>query len=158
MVIETVTPQAVSLRISRAELDGRRTMTQQEAREAVLRALTDSGQPPWLRMEISLFPAEEELLLIARPVSPCPCRFRFQCFNDLTAALAYLPTETDSDVVYIEGGYELLLYLAESALPNALYEFGEPLPCTPELAAHLTEQGELIARENAVSLLQKYFC
>ena len=158
MVIETVTPQAVSLRISRAELDGRRTMTQQEAREAVLRALTDSGQPPWLRMEISLFPAEEELLLIARPVSPCPCRFRFQRFSDLAAALVYLPAETDSDVVYIEDGYELLLYLAESALPNALYEFGEPLDCTPELAAHLSEQGDLIARENAVSLLQRYFC
>ena len=158
MVIETVTPQAVSLRISRAELDGRRTMTRQEAREAVSRALKESGQPPWLRMEISLFPAEEELLLIARPVSPCPCRFRFQQFGDLAAAVAYLSPETDSDVVYIENGYELLLYLAESALPNALYEFGEPLPCTPELAAHLSEQGDLIARENAVGLLQRYFC
>ena len=158
MVIETVTPQAVSLRISRAELDGRRTMTQNEAREAVLRALTDSGQPPWLRMEISLFPGEDELLLIARPVSPCPCRFRFRSFSDLAAAVAYLPKETDADLVYMDGGYELLLYLAESVLPNALYEFGEPHPCTPELAAHLTEQGELILTENAVSVLQRYFC
>lgn len=158
MVIETVTTQAVSLRISRAELGGRRSMTQEEAREAVARALADSGQPPWARMEISLFPAEDELLLIARPVSPCPCRFRFSLFADLAAAIAYLPPETDADAVYICGGYELLLYLAESALPNAVYEFGDPLPCTPELAAHLAEQGDLIARENAVALLQNYFC
>ena len=158
MVIETVTTRAVSLRISRAELGGRRTMTQEEAREAVARALTDSGQPPWARMEISLFPAEDELLLIARPVSPCPCRFRFRLLNDLAAAAAYLPPETDADLVSIGGGYELLLYLAESALPNAVYEFGDPLPCTPELASHLAEQGDLIARENAISVLQKYFC
>ena len=109
-------------------------------------------------MEISLFPAEDELLLIARPVSPCPCRFRFRLLNDLAAAAAYLPPETDADLVYVRGGYELLLYPAESALPNAVFEFGEPLPCTPELAAHLTEQGDLIARENAAALLQQYFC
>ena len=158
MMIETVTPQAVSLRISRSELGGRETPTPDEARDAVARALLGSGQSAWARMEISLFPADDELLLIARPVSPCPCRFRFDRFGELTAALAYLPPETDSDAVYIDGGYELLLYLAESSLPNAVFEFGKPLQCSTELAAHLLEHGDVIAEKNAVSVLQRYFC
>ena len=158
MTIETVTPQAVSLRISRSEFPGRETLSAEEAREAVTRALAGCGQPPWERMEISLFPGETEVLIIARPVSPCPCRFRFEQFSYLAAALAYLPEETASDALYIDGGYELLLYLAESALPNAVYEFGEPLPCSPELAAHLLEQGETIAEKDAVKTLREYFC
>ncbi len=157
MRIETVTPRAVSLRISRSELNGRDTLTQEEARAAVADALTDSGQPLWERMEISVFPGRTELLVIARPVSPSPCRFRFRRFSHLAAALAYLPPETDSDAVYIDGGFELLLYLSRSALPNAVFEFGEPLPCSPELAAHLVEQGEVIAEKNAVAELRAHF-
>lgn len=158
MMIETVTPQAVSLRISRSELHGRETLSPEEARAAVARALADCGQPPWERMEISCFPGETEVLVIARPVSPAPCRFRFRRFSHLAAAIAYLPAETVSDAVYIGGGYELLLYLAESALPNAVFEFGEARPCSPELASHLIEQGELIAEKDAVAVLRRHFC
>ena len=60
--------------------------------------------------------------------------------------------------MYIDGGFELLLYPTASPLPNALYEFGEALSCTPELAAHLLEQGEVIAEKNAAAVLQRYFC
>lgn len=157
MTIETVTPQAVSLRISRSELGGRDTLSADEARRAVERAIAGSGQKPWERMEISVFPGESELLVIARPVSPCPCRFRFERFSDLLGALAYLAPETVSDAVYIGGGYELLLYLAESALPNAVFEFGEALPCSPELAAHLLEHGDRIAEKDAAAVLRRVF-
>ena len=55
MIIETVTAQAVSLRIPREELGARGTITPREARAAVARALESSGKRPWKRMEISLF-------------------------------------------------------------------------------------------------------
>ena len=46
----------------------------------------------------------------------------------------------------------------DEALPNALFEFGEPLPCTEELYAHIGEHGDVVARRDAVGTLQRYFC
>lgn len=46
----------------------------------------------------------------------------------------------------------------DEALPNALFEFGEPLPCTTELYAHIGEHGDVVARRDAVRTLQRYFC
>ena len=52
--------------------------------------------------------------------------------------------------------FQLIVHRSEAGLPNALYEFGELCPCTPELAAHLKEQGVVIA-ENALPVLRRYF-
>ena len=52
--------------------------------------------------------------------------------------------------------FQLIVHRSEAGLPNALYEFGELCPCTPELAAHLKEHGVVIA-ENALPVLRKYF-
>lgn len=159
MTIETVTPKAVAISISRAELGTRETLSPNQAREAVRYALLSGGQEPWARMEIELFAAETEVLLIARPVSFQPRRFRFQNFDDLAAALSYFPENVDSDVVYIDGGFELLMREDEDdALPNALFEFGEELPCTTELCMHISEHGDIVAEKNAVETLQRYFC
>ena len=98
------------------------------------------------------------MLLIARPVSDPPRRFRFGSFADLTAALGCCPEGIDSDVVYIDGGWELFVRTGDEALPNALFEFGEPLPCTEELYAHIGEHGDVVARCDAVGTLQRYFC
>ena len=98
------------------------------------------------------------MLLIARPISTPPRRFRFRSFADLTAALGCFPAGLDSDVVYIDGGWELLVRTGDEALPNALFEFGEPLPCTEELYAHIGEHGDVVARRDAVGTLQRYFC
>ena len=98
------------------------------------------------------------MLLIARPVSDPPRRFRFGSFADLTAALGCCPDGIDSDVVYIDGGWELFVRAEDEALPNALFEFGEPLPCTEELYAHIGEHGDVVARRDAVATLQHYFC
>ena len=47
MTIETVTPQAVAISISRAELAPRETLSPGQAREAVRCALLSGGQEPW---------------------------------------------------------------------------------------------------------------
>ena len=158
MTIETVTPKAVAISISRAELGTCETLSPNQAREAVRCALLSGGQEPWAKMEIELFAAETEVLLIARPVSFRPRRFRFQNFDDLAAALSFFPENVDSDVVYIDGGFELLMHEENDALPNALFEFGEELPCTPELCMHISEHGDIVAEKNAVETLQRYFC
>ena len=98
------------------------------------------------------------MLLITRPVSDPPRRFRFGSFADLTAALGCFPEGIDSVVVYIAGGWELFVRAADAALPNALFEFGELLPCTEELYAHIGEHGDVVARRDAVATLQRYFC
>ena len=156
MIIETVTAQAVSLRISREELGERDTITPREARAAVVRALESSGKRPWRRMEISLFPAEEELLLIARPLDVQLYCFRFESFRHLLAASAYIDDATPCDVVFFDDAFHLFVYRGEAGLPNALYEFGEVSPCSPELAAHRKEHGVVIA-ENALPVLRRYF-
>ena len=156
MIIETVTAQAVSLRISREELGARETITPGEARAAVARALESSGRRPWKRMEISVFSAPQELLLIARPVDAQVYRFRFERFAHLLAASAYIDDATPCDVVFADDAFQLIVWRGESGLPNALYEFGEACPCTPELASHLKEQGVVIA-EDAIPVLRKYF-
>ena len=156
MIIETVTAQAVSLRIPREELGARDTITPREARAAVARALESSGKRPWKRMEISLFSAGQELLLIARPVDAQLYRFRFQSFAHLLAASAYIDQSVSCDVVFAEDAFQLIVRRSEAGLPNALYEFGEACPCTPELATHLKEHGVLIA-ENALPVLREYF-
>ena len=156
MIIETVTAQAVSLRISREELGPRDTITPREARAAVAHALESSGKRPWKRMEISLFPAERELLLIARPVEVQVYRFRFRHFSHLLAASAYIDPNVPCDVLFAEDVFQLIVHRSEAGLPNALYEFGELCSCTPELAAHLKEQGVVIA-ENALPVLRRYF-
>ena len=156
MIIETVTAQAVSLRIPREELGARETITPREARAAVARALESSGKRPWKRMEISLFPAERELLLIARPVDTALYRFRFARFSDLLAASAYIDAGTPCEVVFAEDAFQLFVTRTVAGLPNALYEFGEVCPCTPELAAHMKEHGVVIA-ENAMPVLRRFF-
>ena len=158
MTIETVTPQAVAISISRAELAPRETLSPGQAREAVRCALLSGGQETWAKMEIELFAAETEVLLIARPVLFQPRRFRFRTFDDLAAALSFFPERVDSDVVYIDGGFELLMRDESDTLPNALFEFGEELPCTAELCAHIAEHGDVVAEKNAVETLQRYFC
>ena len=81
------------------------------------------------------------MLLIARPVSDPPRRFRFGSFADLTAALSCCPDGIDSDVVYIAGGWELFTHAEDTLLPNAVFEFGEALPCTVALYAHIRSPG-----------------
>ena len=98
------------------------------------------------------------MLLIARPVSDPPRRFRFGSFSDLTAALGCCPEGIDSDVVYIAGGWELFTHAEDALLPNAVFEFGEVLPCTVALYAHIREHVDVIARRNAAETLQRYFC
>lgn len=129
MLVETADAGAVAMRISRAEWAALR---EADIRTAVDSALETHGLAPWTSMKIELFVAEKEVLLIARPISDPPRRFRFRSFADLTAALGCFPAGLDSDVVYIDGGWELFVRAEDEALPNALFEFGEPLPCTEE--------------------------
>lgn len=98
------------------------------------------------------------MLLIARPVSDPPRRFRFGSFADLTAALSCFPEGIDSDVVYIAGGWELFTRAEDALLPNAVFEFGEALPCSGQLYAHIREHGDVVARRNAAETLRRYFC
>ena len=133
MLVETADTSAVAMRIARAEWAA---LSEDDIRTAVGSALETHGLAPWTSMKIELFVAEKEVLLIARPISTPPRRFRFHSFADLTAALGCFPAGLDSDVVYIDGGWELFVRAGDEALPNALFEFGEPLPCTEELYAH----------------------
>ena len=122
MLVETADAGAVAMRISRAEWAALR---EADIRTAVDSALETHGLAPWTSMKIELFVAEKEVLLIARPISTPPRRFRFRSFADLTAALGCFPAGLDSDVVYIDGGWELFVRAEDEALPNALFEFGE---------------------------------
>lgn len=47
--------------------------------------------------------------------------------------------------MYIDGSWELFVRAGDEVLPNALFEFGEPLPCTEELYAHIGEHGDVVA-------------
>ena len=156
MIIKTVTAQAVSLRISREELGARDTITPREARAAVARALESSGKRPWKRMEISVFSAERELLLIARPIEVQVYRFVFERFDHLLTASAYIDPGVPCDVVFAEDAFQLIVRRSEAGLPNALYEFAEVSPCAPELAAHMKEHGVIIA-EDALPVLRAFF-
>ena len=131
MLVETADAGAVAMRIPRAEWA---ELREADIRTAVDSALETHGLAPWTSMKIELFVAEKEVLLIARPISDPPRRFRFRSFADLTAALGCFPAGLDSDVVYIDGGWELFVRAEDETLPNALFEFGEPLPCTEEIA------------------------
>ena len=155
MLVETADTSAVAMRIPRSEWAA--------LREADIRAAADSalethGLAPWTSMKIELFVAEKEVLLIARPVSDPPRRFRFVSFADLTAALGCCPEGIDSDVVYIAGGWELFTRAEDALLPNAVFEFGEALPCSGQLYAHIREHGDVVARRNAIATLRRYFC
>ena len=97
-------------------------------------------------------------MFIAGSVSDLPRRFRFGSFADLTAALGCFPDGIDSDVVYIDGGWELFTRAEDALLPNAVFEFGEALPCSRQLYAHIREHGDVVARRNAVETLRHYFC
>ena len=102
MLVETADAAAVAMRITRAEWAALR---EADIRAAVDHALETRGLAPWTSMKIELFVAEKEVLLIARPISTPPRRFRFHSFADLTAALGCFPAGLDSDVVYIDGGW-----------------------------------------------------
>lgn len=106
MLVETADAAAVAMRITRAEWAALR---EADIRAAVDHALETHGLAPWTSMKIELFVAEKEVLLIARPISTPPRRFRFHSFADLTAALGCFPAGLDSDVVYIDGGWELFV-------------------------------------------------
>ena len=95
------------------------------------------------------------MLLIARPVSDPPRRFRFGSFADLTAALGCFPEGIDSDVVYIAGGWELFTHAEDTLLPNAVFEFGEALPCSGQLYAHIGEHRDVIVRPSAGGTLRR---
>ena len=144
MLVETADAGAVAMRIPRAEWAALR---EADIRTAVDSALETHGLAPWTSMKIELFVAEKEVLLIARPISDPPRRFRFRSFADLTAALGCFPAGLDSDVVYIDGGRELFVRAED-----------ETLPCTEELYAHIGEHGDVVARRDAVATLQRYFC
>ena len=144
MLVETADAGAVAMRISRAEWAALR---EADIRTAVDSALETHGLAPWTSMKIELFVAEKEVLLIARPISDPPRRFRFRSFADLTAALGCFPAGLDSDVVYIDGSWELFVRAEDEALP-----------CTEELYAHIGEHGDVVARRDAVGTLQRYFC
>ena len=155
MLVETADTSAVAMRISRAEWAALR---EADIRTAVDSALETHGLAPWTSMKIELFVAKKEVLLIARPVSDPPRRFRFGSFADLTAALGCCPEGIDSDVVYIAGGWELFTRAEDALLPNAVFEFGEALPCSGQLYAHIREHGDVVARRNAIAMLRRYFC
>ena len=155
MLVETADTSAVAMRIARAEWAA---LSEDDIRTAVGSALETHGLAPWTSMKIELFVAKKEVLLIARPVSDPPRRFRFGSFADLTAALGCCPEGIDSDVVYIAGGWELFTRAEDALLPNAVFEFGEALPCSGQLYAHIREHGDVVARRNAIATLQRYFC
>lgn len=85
-----------------------------------------------------------------------PVQLHFLCFSHLAAAADYLPAHIRSDLYALPDGFDLLLYDAPE-LPNAVYEFGEALPCPPSIPEHLAKQGELIIGKRAVSVLQRAF-
>ena len=155
MLVETADTSVVAMRISRAEWAALR---EADIRTAVDSALETHGLAPWTSMKIELFVAKKEVLLIARPISVPPRRFRFRSFADLTAALGCFPAGLDSDVVYIAGGWELFTRAEDALLPNAVFEFGEALPCSGQLYAHIREHGDVVARRNAIATLRRYFC
>ena len=155
MLVETADTSAVAMRIARAEWAALR---EADIRTAVGSALETHGLASWTSMKIELFVAKKEVLLIARPVSDPPRRFRFGSFADLTAALGCCPEGIDSDVVYIAGGWELFTRAEDALLPNAVFEFGEALPCSGQLYAHIREHGDVVARRNAIATLRRYFC
>ncbi|MFR6425360.1 MAG: hypothetical protein ACLUNO_07280 [Oscillospiraceae bacterium] len=102
------------------------------------------------------------MLLIARPVSDPPRRFRFGSFADLTAALGCCPEGIDSDVVYIAGGLGAVrARCGDAVLPNALFvsvRRGAPAVQRRNCARTSARHGDVVARRDAIATLRRYFC
>lgn len=158
--METITNYAVAICLSRDELLSQgfgESISEKAAMEMVRQTLISRGEDPWQNMEIEVFTGEEELLLMARPVSLSVYCFIFRDFESIISAISSFQESPPSFITYLEGSYYLLMRMKQGAAPMALYEYGQGLSCSDLLAVHITEHGRLIAGGDAVSMIRQSF-
>lgn len=160
MSTKNIHSHAVALYYTREELRElglEMPVTAQTARRLVSNALRGCGRDPWPEMEVDLFSCRDALLLLARPCPKTAHCFLFRDFEDLLAAVRCLPETTPSTLLWADGNFFLFLGVCSVQGVSALYEFGQPVCCTPEQSAHLAEHGKVLIDNRAVFTLCRYF-
>lgn len=160
MSTKSIHSHAVALYYTQAELQELGLdlpVTAQTARRLVSNALCISGREPWSEMEVDLFSYEDALLLLARPSPETAHCFLFSDFETLLTAARCLPETTPSTLLWADGNFFLFLGVCSMQGIGALYEFGQPVCCTPEQAAHLAEHGNILIGSRAIFTLGRYF-
>lgn len=160
MSTKSIHPYAVALYYTQAELQElglEMPVTAQTARRLVSNALCGSGREPWSGMEVDLFSYEDAVLLLARPSQESAHCFLFRDFEELLAAVRCLPETAPSTLLWADGNFFLFLGVCSMQGIGALYEFGQPVCCTPEQSAHLAEHGNILIGSRAIFTLGRYF-
>jgi len=152
----------MSLYITAPELYARNlspeSLNRADALDLLALALTESRLDGWEAAELELFPGREGVLLFARRKSGLPRHFQFFDFELLLQAVHTCPDTLPSTLARVQEGYLLTVYPFEGELPpSALYEFGTALGQNSYLEAHLTEQGEVLIPNAAMSALSTHF-
>ena len=162
MIVSHIGNRAMSLYITAPELQARslcpQSLSRSDALDLLALALTENRLDGWEAAELELFPGREGVLLFARRKSGLPRHFHFSDFELLLQAVQACPDALPSTLARIEEGYLLTVYPFEGELPPfALYEFGIALGQNAYLEAHLTEQGEVLIPNAAMSALCTHF-
>lgn len=144
-----VTDKAVTIRLSGEPVPDKRALA-----GMVRRALEGEGLVPWGETEAECFSDGEETLIIARP-GRARRAFFFRDLEALLAGVLCCPAGESSLYAAPGGGY--LLMAAPEIVRPGLYEFGAPVPMSPEREAHLREHGRCIAAAEAAADLRRHF-
>jgi len=152
----------MSLYITAPELEARnlcpQSLNRSDALDLLATALAESRLDGWEAAELELFPGREGVLLFARRKSGLPRHFHFFDFETLLQAVHTCPDALPSTLARVGNGYLLTVYPFEGeSPPSALYEFGIALGQNTYLEAHLTEQGEVLIPNAAMSALCIHF-
>ena len=123
-------------------------------RAVVASLLRGAGLDVWPDMEIELFPAAGETLLMARPAARLSCVWCFAGPEELIGA-ALACGDMPSQLVTLDGRYYLLTGPDADA---RLREFSLAEPGGGELAAHLREHGRVLIERGAAARLRSAFC
>lgn len=161
MSTKSITECAVAIYLEESELQELGLclpVSAKDARTLIANAMLTSGRQPWEDMEVDMFTYDDSVLLLARPTGQGADCFLFEDLETLLGAVQCLPQTAQSTLLWMDGNYYLMLGVNTIEHANALYEFGFPVRCTAEKAAHIAEHGKLLIGNQAIFQLTRYFC
>jgi len=162
MVVSHIGNRAMSLYITKGELEERCLSIEALDRKKALSLLSDSLKEncleTWEAAELEIFSGHDAVLLFVRRKSGLPRHFWFSDFENLLHAVHACPDALPSALASVEDGYLLTVYPFEGDNPPAaFYEFGQELGQSAYLIAHLEEQGTALLASSAMAHLRFHF-
>ena len=156
----TVADDVVALYLTADELNKRglgAIISDAQAHALIQNELVRVGCAPWLSMEMELFSSCGDLLLLARPIFREVHCFRFREFEHLLDAVDFLCGTLQSELIYYDNSYWLIIKTEYREIPYSVFEFGEHPEFSANYAVHLAEHGDVIITQNAVEVLRREF-